>query len=95
MQKGASDGASGPADCLHSQWLACPFDPLAASRDIWEEQHLGGCPAGMGGVGRRGPASTVSLDPSLRIPFGPEHLSQVFDLLPLRAAITHLLSSVP
>ena len=54
-----------------------------------------GCPAGLGGVGRRGLASKVSLDPSLRIPIGPEHLSQVFDLLPLRAAITHLLSSVP
>ena len=48
-----------------------------------------------GGVGRCAAASKVSLDHSLRIPVGPEHLSQVFDNLPLRAAITHLLGSVP
>ena len=79
---------------LHSQWLACPFDLLAESRDIRKEQQLGGCLAGLGGVGRRGLVSKVSLDHSLRKFVGPKHLSQVFDLLPLCAAITHPLSSV-
>ena len=51
--------------------------------------------AGFEGVGYCGSASKVSLDHSLRIPVGPEHLSQVFGLLPLCAAITHLLGSVP
>ena len=41
-------------------------------------------------IGQRGLASKVSLDHSLKIPVGPKHLSQVFDLLPLCAAITHL-----
>ena len=90
-----SDGTSGPVDSLHSQRSACLFKPLAESRDVREEQQLGGCLAGLGEVGRCESASKVSLDQSLRIPIGPKYLSQVFDLLPLRAAITHLLSSVP
>ena len=58
--------------------------------DIRDEQQLGGCLTGLGGVGQPGSASKVSLDHSLKIPVGPKHLSQVFDLLPLCAAITHL-----
>ena len=37
LHYGTSEGASGPADSLDSQWLACPFYPLAESRDVREE----------------------------------------------------------
>ena len=75
--------------------MACPFDSLAESRNVQEEQQLGGCLAGLGGAEWRGSTSKVSPDHSLRIPIGPKHLPLVFNLLPLRAAITRLLSSVP
>ena len=45
-------------------------------------------------MGWCGSASKISLDHSLRVPVVPEHLSQVFDLLTLSVAITHLLGSV-
>ena len=71
--------------------------------DIRDEQQLGGCLAGLGGVGQRGSASKVSLDHSLKIPVGPKHLSQVLALNTcLRCSISchfvppsHTFSSVP
>ena len=70
--------------------LGSHFDPLIDSWDVQVELELGGCLTGLGGVGQCVSASKASLGHFLRVPVGPECLPQMFNLLSLCAAITHL-----